>query len=39
MNQDELNRQCDIILEQVRLQLMDGREAIKRLLEFYRGLK
>lgn len=39
MDQNELDRQCTIILEQVRLQLMDGREAIKRLIKFYEDLK
>jgi len=37
--QHEIDRQCEIVLEQVRLQLIDGREAIERLIEFWRTLK
>jgi len=39
MEQHEIDRQCEIVLEQVRLRLIDGREAIERLIEFYRELK
>jgi len=39
MEQHEIDRQCEIVLEQVRLQLIDGREAIERLIEFWRRLK
>lgn len=34
MTQQELNRQCDIILEQVRLEILDPVKAIEQLKEF-----
>jgi len=38
MDKKELDRKCELILEQVRLRLVDGQEAIERLKEFYRKL-
>lgn len=34
MEQQELNRQCAIILEQVRLEILDPVKAIEQLKEF-----
>ena len=38
-HQLDIDRQCAILLEQVRLHIIDGKEAIKRLIEFYRRIK
>lgn len=36
---DNLDRRCEIILEQIRLEIINPTEAIERLKEFYRKLK
>lgn len=36
---ENLDRQCEIILEQVRLEIINPTEAIEQLKEFYRKLK
>lgn len=38
MDEQELSRQCEIILEQVKLEILEPKEAIERLKEFYRKL-
>lgn len=38
MDQHELDRQCEIILEQVRMEILDPKKAIEQLKEFWRNL-
>lgn len=38
MDKHELDRQCEIILEQVRMEILEPKEALERLKEFWRKL-
>lgn len=36
---DNVSRQCDIVLEQLRLEYIDPLQAIEQLKEFYKNLE